>query len=1524
MSLFIKNPDVTIMSKSVSLLLSAALTFGSVLSTSAAPLAKKAVGAKSPRSEVAAKVQARPDNGKEMRMQLPQSKQIKKLDGLKSVESQIKATNRRALKSATAASNRQLAANINLRGHVVYSDAWAQENPLYGIYTFPRSAEGAFDMVAPLEKGYVYGAVDDGNGHFYAVDYFEFWDMGFCTIDTYDTETWTKIDTNSNPQLQVMATDTGLDPVSGEIYGCFYHPLEEGGADFYWGKADYPNGTSVLIKKLDDPLIACGADKTGQYYGIGRSDVLYKIDKATGEVEELAPVESRYQYAVGGCVNDANNTFLLTWSTDEGGGLLEIDLETGETTELFSFAGGEEVVALYIAKPAADDKAPAAPGLAVACDNGSMDVAITLEMPSTLFDGTPCAGAQMSYSVLANGVEVLSGQAAAGQTVTETVTLAESGVTNFEAVVSNATGSSPKTKTSCYVGKGTPAAPANVTLAWANGTATLTWDPVTTSSDGGFINPADVTYTVLDADGNVLATQAETTFSASVPRPDHYLLLCYKVSANYDGKSSAPTASNEIPLGEMAPPLEMDMTNQDNFNQHTVFDANDDSKKWVYMSGNTYYGYDLSNPADDWLFSPAITFKASKTYKLTASVAAQLASYPERIEIALGSSAAPEAMTDIIVAPTTVSTTNSDGGVTLEGYISVPADGKAYVGFHAISDANMYKLILNSYKIDEIDGSSLFESVTDVSVVPDPDFALKTSISFKAPAKALDGSAIQGEFKVKVLRDAALVAEVSTTAGSVVNLEDTEIPKTGTYTYQFIPVSAQGVEGKSAAVSVFVGAPTPSDIDTASVSLVETTPGTFVLSWDAVTTDVDGNPLDPSRVSYRVYSILQTQQGLALGDVIDTVTGTTCTYVTDPVVPQDLFYLGVCPFNVDVPADQVALGVTVTGTPYEMPVRYSSAEDIANQFVSVSRSNSASVSLFDDSSVEGIASQDGDNCYLGISAQYLEQFGRFTFGKVNVSGSNPILTFYVFPMAEDDTNETVVSVICDGQTAQLATIVHNDGTEPGAWNKIKLPLDQFAGKTIQVALTGTIKAYGGVLYDNIRIANDVEYDLSASIAAPQKVETGKEFDVKVTVTNEGSEDTDSYTVKLLRDGQEVASKVFNYGLAADEKEVATFKQTIGLHDGESATFKAEVVYEADQMPGNNATREVTVSRSVSTLPGVTGLAGQKTEAGNLLTWDPIVIDDATPMTLTEDFESGEPFALEFGDWTFVDGDGVAMGGFQGKELPGLIANESLLSFFVFDASGDDFNDSFAAHSGDKYLAAMFRKDDGKSDEWAISPVLTGDAQTISFYAKSYSAEYKEEIEVWYSTGGTDVESFVKVDEFGTQEVPGAWTLYTADLPAGAKHFAIHSCATGAFMLMLDDVTFTSLGGFDGQLLGYNVYCDGVKLNDAPVAEATYTHLPADDAAHTYHVTAVFDKGESELSEPVTVEQSGIGSILAAGLKVAVEGRSIVVSGAGEGLVTINAVDGKTIHSAKGDARVAVGPAVYLVTVDGKTVKVIVR
>ena len=91
---------------------------------------------------------------------------------------------------------------------------------------------------------------------------------------------------------------------------------------------------------------------------------------------------------------------------------------------------------------------------------------------------------------------------------------------------------------------------------------------------------------------------------------------------------------------------------------------------------------------------------------------------------------------------------------------------------------------------------------------------------------------------------------------------------------------------------------------------------------------------------------------------------------------------------------------------------------------------------------------------------------------------------------------------------------------------------------------------------------------------------------------------------------------------------------------------------------------------------------------------------------------------------------------------------------------------------------------------------------------------------------------------------GAFQNIAVDLPEGAKYFAIHHITDkdNVCLLMLDDVTFTK--GYDAPK-GYNVYRDGklvigldgntMKLDDSADTEG----------AHTYGITAVYEKGESQ-------------------------------------------------------------------------------
>lgn len=288
----------------------------------------------------------------------------------------------------------------------------------------------------------------------------------------------------------------------------------------------------------------------------------------------------------------------------------------------------------------------------------------------------------------------------------------------------------------------------------------------------------------------------------------------------------------------------------------------------------------------------------------------------------------------------------------------------------------------------------------------------------------------------------------------------------------------------------------------------------------------------------------------------------------------------------------------------------------------------------------------------------------------------------------------------------------------------------------------------------------------------------------------------------------------------------------------------------------------------------------------------------------------------------VDRDGAPVGGIEDLELPGINPGQTRSSFFVFDSTIG--NNSYASHSGDKCLVSMYRYDLFQTDDWLISPKLSGRNHKVSFFVKSYTDDYPESIEVLFTSGDplalSGYYSMISYDN-----LPGEWTEYTIpSMPSSASHFAIRSRSIDSFMLMVDDITYETLVGADYSLIGYNVYCDGIKLNEEPITETSYVHVPT-KAEHTYHVTAVYDKGDSDLSEGLTLHQSGVDQLLANGkLKVNAKNGVISVSGAEGFKVAISAIDGKRLHSGIGDCRVAATPGVYMVTIANKTLKLILE
>ena len=226
----------------------------------------------------------------------------------------------------------------------------------------------------------------------------------------------------------------------------------------------------------------------------------------------------------------------------------------------------------------------------------------------------------------------------------------------------------------------------------------------------------------------------------------------------------------------------------------------------------------------------------------------------------------------------------------------------------------------------------------------------------------------------------------------------------------------------------------------------------------------------------------------------------------------------------------------------------------------------------------------------------------------------------------------------------------------------------------------------------------------------------------------------------------------------------------------------------------------------------------------------------------------------FGDWTTIDADGGITGGFwrshpyknQGTPFAFIAFNPENLFTGCIEA-----NPGLKPHSGDQYLAAVYTSNaDGTdfldADNWLISPKLSGAAQKIDLWINNFKAkskDYVEQIEILYSTTGRNKEDFQKIGDTHTIS-GGVFQNIAVDLPEGAKYFAIHHITDkdNVCLLMLDDVTFAK--GYDAPK-GYNVYRDGKLVVSLDGNTMKLDDNADTEGAHTYGITAVYEKGESQ-------------------------------------------------------------------------------
>lgn len=786
------------------------------------------------------------------------------------------------------------------------------------------------------------------------------------------------------------------------------------------------------------------------------------------------------------------------------------------------------------------------------------------------------------------------------------------------------------------------------------------------------------------------------------------------------------------------------------------------------------------------------------------------------------------------------------------------------------------------------------------------------TVTCTAPNTKINGDRLIGQLDYYVLVDGAEVATGKATAGTAVEATVT-VEATGYYTVEVYFESRDGA-GAPASVKAWAGRviPAPAELGDLTVTENPAKPGEVTITWNAVQAAEGTTDFNAADYTYTIVCFEGNDQSV----IASGLTETTYTY---QVVTEGQAFVGYAVVPVSVMSSYTAqAGFSndmAVGIPFELPYN-ESFEDIEE----VSENWSLSISsggLY--LGVQGIEASRGDK-YLAFMPESntsgTPARAQISSKKISLKGATePVLTFdfYNVPRATD---HIVVYALEAGNPTALADIETGAGSER-EWLSEVIDLKDFTGKDIQLAfiLYSTDYMYP-VIIDNITVRNLFNHDLAiANVNLPGALVPGVQTDLTVTLENLGKNEATGYTVDIFVNDNKVATAT-GEAIAAGKMGdvVASFTPNATYPDVN--TIVAVVNHATDQALENNTYTLNNVVCSKPNYPAPTDLKGEDKGESVVLTWaDPEAPVEAP---VTESFENGIAYStVGFDGWQFIDIDQDNTYGFQGATFPG---SGDPMPWIVFDNENPS---ALKAHSGDKYMAG-FCGESVAADNWMISPLLSGKAQTISFYAAEVTTSYGDEtLEVLYSTTDATVTSFVKVADINVNSTD--WKEYTANLPEGAKYFAIRHTSNDVFMVGVDDITYTPAVP-NLTLTGFNVYVDGVKVNDELVSDYTFTYTPATAGAHEYAVSAVYDLGESPACEPVTVTCSGIEDIFAAGVAVYTQAGEIVVANAAGQNVAVYAIDGKTIYNAAvaAQANIPVATGVYIVKVGQYATKVAVK
>lgn len=1304
-----------------------------------------------------------------------------------------------------------------------------------------------------------------------------------------------------------------------------------------------------IVADFPGYLFSLAAGPDGLYMVINPGK-LYKYDKTTGEstlVLEKAYARSWANQGQSSAFDWATNTLYVSymdgkWLTH----LDKIDLATNTPAQGFDFSdAGATMMGLYIPYASAD--APAAPTGIVFADGK-----LSFKAPTQTYRSGQALTGELTAYVTVDGTEQTHTVQAGEQTSLD-LTLAD-GFHEIFIEVGNQTGRSPERVTRPYVGQDVPSAVTGLSLNTDDGQhLSLSWTAPTSTKNGGPVDDDNVNYTVKRYPDNIVVAEnlKETAFSEDIP--ESHQRYYYEVTAFNGNRAGGVAVSNKVPAGKVwFPPYTEEFRTQEDFDFFTVIDGNNDGQTWkhmqpsnneeqgiAYLNGNGVTNAETGAVAtydNDYLVTPSISLKKGNDYRLSFNVGDHWL-YTETMEVLLGTSTDTTSVVKTI-APTF---TMRGNGETYTYIYNVPEDGLYNIFFHVNSVGNSVNVIVDNVSVELYANFEGPDSVTSLTATAAAKGELLNTLSFTTPTKSYKGGALSSISRVDVYRNGeATPAKVFEKPGMGQQLSwtDTEAGQ-GSVTYRVVPFNENG-QGVEALVTNWVGLDVPAN--PSNVKAVMNDDNLAVLTWDKVgEVGIHGGYVNPDDVQYTLYRYNEYDYMDHWQAVTDATSGLTLTdedYYPSWGAQQEYVDYIVRASNKAGTDEGTGVGI-VLGEPYALPY--------AESFPSATPAYTP-WTLFADSynyawnNVSGsglsVKPYDGDEGMLQF--QYLSEESNkqvITGPRVSLAETvNPELSFYMYHGFETEEDELQLDIYVNYQDQGwelVKSVPYNNGAD--GWTRYSLPLDA-TSKDVQFGFAATaVDASAAIYVDAIQIGESTANDIVLqSFSATKRLEQGETGTATVAVANYGRNSADAFEVVLLKNGEKIASQQ-GTNLAQNDVKTFTFPLPTSKVDA-STTLKlqAVAVWNADENTANDSSAVASLYVHGSTLPTAENLTGDVQVSSVTLNWQAPATNEVADAT-TDDFDSYEAFIIDnIGDWQTYDADGFSTGYFSGPEIPHVYEAKA---WQVYNPETAGFSlEKFPVltpHSGAQYLTSWVASEYGyeasPQDDWLISPEVKGGTDIDFYYRVPNAGSDAQTFEILYSENSDDAADFIRLDRDSVEGTTD-WVHFVYTIPSSAKYFAIRNVTKGNYTVAcLDDLTYTPLYGSTTELTlkGYNVYRDNELIGTVEAGVTSFSETVTDTDAHDYHVTAVWDAGESNYSNGYTADIAAAISKPAAAGSLSVKGgrQSILVAGA-EDTVYVYGAAGQTVActSVNGSAVIAVPAGVYAVKANGATVKVIVK